>query len=208
VVIGLLKTEIIHLSLRREVDKIALLRLEDSARTPKDFEGVIKEWNRIDRNRRRRERRYEVRRPSAEMLHWDKMNEGDEKGRLRAELETVIPPPLDHAWWRQLQSGNFIDKIFDCPHEIAELTSHKKVSLAIKTLKAEQKEILYYRAIRQWSSQKLAVYRGQSDRNIRKVYATLISKIHKEMEKIEDEKPVSEDELALDTLRRICREKD
>ena len=180
-----MKTEIIHLSLRREVDKIALLRLEDSARTPKDFEGVIKEWNRIDRNRRRRERRYEVRRPNAEMLHWDQINEGDEKGTLKTELETVFPRPLAHAWWRQLQSGNFIDKIFDCPHQIDELTSHKKASLAIKALKPEQKEVLYYLSIRQWSPQKLAAYRGQSDRNIRKVYATLIAKIHREMEKIE-----------------------
>ena len=90
-----------------------------------------------------------------------------------------------------MQSGNFIDIIYDCPHEIAELTSHKKLYYALNTLKAEQKEVLYYLAIRQWSPQQLAAYRGQTDRNIRKVYAALIRKIHRKMEKIKDEKPKS-----------------
>jgi len=98
------------------------------------------------------------------------------------EMGNVFPPPQKHPWWRQLQSGNFIDKIFDCLHQIDELTANAKVSNALKTLKGKQKEVLYYRAIRQWSPQKLAAIRGQTDRNIRKLYTTLIAKIHRGME--------------------------
>ena len=185
-----MKAEVTHLSLRREADKVALLRLEDAARTEKDFRNLTKEWDRIDRNREQREER----------------NEESWHPRILAEMKeefesgSVVPRPQEHAWWRQLQSGNFIDKIFDCPHEVAELTSHTKACHAIKTLKPEQKEVLYYRAIRQWSHQRIAAHRGQTDRNIRKLYATLIAKIHREMEKIPDEKPIPKDKLALDSL--------
>ena len=106
-----------------------------------------------------------------------------------------------------MMRGNFDDVIFDCPHDIQELVTSADVCLALKKLNEGQKEILYYAAIRQWSHQRIAAYRGQSDRNIRKVYATLIAKIHKEMEKMKDEKLVSKDKLPLDTVQRICREK-
>lgn len=192
-----MKTQIDHLVIRYETHRVALLRLEEAARTEKDFEKVIKEWDRIDRNREDKEEKKE-----------DNWNPNILEQMIEDfEEHNVFPRPQAHVWWRQLQSGNFIDKIFDCPHEIAELTSHKKVSYAIKTLKAEQKEVLYYRTVRQWSPQRIAAYRGQSDRNIRKLYATLIAKIHREMEKIPDEKPIPKDQLSLDPLQRICRAK-
>jgi hypothetical protein len=45
------------------------------------------------------------------------------------------------------------------------------------TLDERQKEILYYLAIRQWTPQRLAKMRGQTDRNIRKVYAKMIADV-------------------------------
>ena len=40
--------------LRRELQAEALARLEDAARTQKDFENVIAWWDRLDANRERR----------------------------------------------------------------------------------------------------------------------------------------------------------
>ena len=45
--------------LKREILAEALKRTEESARTLKDFQGVIAEWDRLDRNRERRERDHE-----------------------------------------------------------------------------------------------------------------------------------------------------
>ena len=47
--------------LKREILAEALKRTEESARTLKDFQGVIAEWDRLDRNRERRERDPEYR---------------------------------------------------------------------------------------------------------------------------------------------------
>ena len=168
-----MKTEVAHLRLRRETDRVALLRLEKAARTMKDFETVVEEWNRIDKNRRRRERRYEDR--------WVPYMLDELKEDFSDETLRVFPPPQKHAWWRKLQAGDFLDKIFDCPHDLHELTSHKNASDAVKKLKPEHKEMIYYRTIRQWSPQKLAAVRGQTDRNIRKVYDTAIRKVRREM---------------------------
>ena len=93
--------------LKRETERIALTRMEDSARTPADFKAVVKQWNHLDQNRERRERYNEVSRPNEGMLHWDKVNASDEKGRMRSTFGAVIPPPLVHPYWRQLIKGDF-----------------------------------------------------------------------------------------------------
>ena len=45
--------------LKRELRAEALRRLEDAARTAEDFAVVVEEWNKLDRNRERRERDHE-----------------------------------------------------------------------------------------------------------------------------------------------------
>ena len=67
--------------------------------------------------------------------------------------------------------------IFDCPHEIHELASSKNLYELVKKLKEGQKEVLYYHVIRRWSIQHIAAYRGQTDRNILKVYTTMIESL-------------------------------
>ena len=49
----------------REIKRIALLRMEEAARTKADWNDVIIQWNQLDRNRERRERYNEVSRPNA-----------------------------------------------------------------------------------------------------------------------------------------------
>ena len=50
-------------------------------------------------------------------------------------------------------------------------------------LKEEHKEIFYFLFLRQFSPQHVALMRGQTDRNIRKVRDTVLRKIHKRMNK-------------------------
>ena len=84
-------------------------------------------------------------------------------------------------WWRKLLAGDFIDVIFDCPREIYELTSSRPVYDFTRVLDENHKEILYYWSIRQWSPQRIAAMRGQTDRNIRKVYNKMIEDIRRKM---------------------------
>jgi len=102
--------------LSRAAKREALARIEDAARTQADFENVAQEWDKLDANRERRKRYYEL--PFSSVS--EKSSELDERTYYS---DTVIPPPLRHRLWRQLMSGFFIDYIFDCPYEIDELFS-------------------------------------------------------------------------------------
>ncbi|GHU90553.1 hypothetical protein FACS1894202_10530 [Clostridia bacterium] len=154
--------------LKRDRVAMELLRYEESCRTEDDFHRLADMYDKLDANAARRWR-------YNERLHYDALvdwNPGD---------CTVIPRPIDHEWWRSLLNGNFLDTIFDCPHELSELVSSKNVIELLDALDENHKEILYYRVIRQWSPQRLAAFRGQTDRNIRKVYSKMIADFQAEM---------------------------
>ena len=95
----------------RDTKREALARMEDAARTLEDFQAVVAQWNHLDRNRQRKERAHEIGRTSEEMLHWDRLSEDDEKGKLREELDIVIPRPMKDLAWKQLMHGDFLDVI-------------------------------------------------------------------------------------------------
>ena len=147
--------------MKREADRIALLRQEDAARTLYDFENLVSTYNRLDENRERRERDHEIGRPQSYLM-------------LDYTGGAIIPTPIGHRYWKQLLNGNFLDVIFDCPYDIHELVSGRAVSELLKALKAGQKEVLYYWDVRQWKPQRIAALRGQTDRNILKLYAVMI----------------------------------
>jgi hypothetical protein len=48
-------------------------------------------------------------------------------------------------------------------------------------LDGKHRELLYYRAIRQWTPQRIAAFLGKTDRNVRKVYNTMIGNIRRKM---------------------------
>lgn len=145
----------------------SLRRLEQAARDVDDFNGLVLMYDKLDGNRERKER------------YWEAMSYNDFRDDRRICDETVIPPPLLHPWWRQLLRGDFLDTIHDCPQEIYEFVSSPAVSDQLRGLDENRKEVLYYRAVRGWSPQKLAVFREQTDRNIRKVYDATIRKVRK-----------------------------
>ena len=155
--------------LKREMRAEAIRRLEEAARTEKDFRAVVEEWNKLDRNRERRERDHE-----------------NLRGDVPLEDQAVPEPKLIPRWlnnpaYRQLMAGNFLDILFDCPYEMHNLTADAFVSRMVEELSEEHKEVLYFLSLRLYSTTRLAAVRGQSDRNIRKLRKTIHKKLQRQM---------------------------
>lgn len=155
--------------LKRELRAIALKRLEDSARTVLDFEEVIKEWDHLDANRERKERYHEIGRENI-----------DSKKDV-APLAIIIPAPINHAYWRQLMKGDYIDIISNCPYEMHNSLSDEDYSKIIYELKDDHKELIYFLYLRDFTTKQLAALRNQSDRNIRGVRSTILGQIEKKV---------------------------
>lgn len=157
--------------LKRELQAEALTRLEDAARTPADFKKVTDWWDRLDANRERRERYHEVLRSGDDLpLEFGMTKEG-----------MCFPGGMNRALARQIRKGDFLDVIFNCPYELHELVTDADLSDILRDLKEDQKELLFLWAVRLYSSAKIAVIRGQSDRNIRKIRITMLKRIHKKL---------------------------
>ena len=155
--------------LKREMRAEAIRRLEEAARMEKDFRAVVEEWNKLDRNRERRERDHE-----------------NLRGDVPLEYQAVPEPKLIPRWlnnpaYRQLMAGNFLDILFDCPYEMHNLTADPFISRMVEKLSEEHKEVLYFLSLRLYSTTRLAAVRGQSDRNIRKLRKTIHKKLQRQM---------------------------
>lgn len=157
--------------LKRELRAEALARLEDAARTQRDFENVIAWWDKLDANRERRERYHELSR-SGDDVPLD-------YGASANEL--FFPDTLNDVLEKQIRKGDFIDAIFYCPYDIHELVAEEYLSEILLELKEDHKELLFLWAVRLFSSTRIAVIRQQSDRNIRKIRNTMMKKIRKEL---------------------------
>ena len=172
--------------LKRELRAEALARLEDAARTQRDFENVIAWWDKLDANRERRERYHELSR-SGDDVPLD-------YGASANEL--FFPDTLNDVLEKQIRKGDFIDAIFYCPYDIHELVTDADMSVILRELNEDHKFLLFLSALRQYSSTKIAVIRGQSDRNIRKVRNTMLKKIRKKLlaaltEKVQAQQPLT-----------------
>ena len=157
--------------LKRELRAEALARLEDAARTQRDFENVIAWWDKLDANRERRERYHELSR-SGDDVPLD-------YGASANEL--FFPDTLNDVLEKQIRKGDFIDAIFYCPYDIHELVTEEYLSEILLELKEDHKELLFLWAVRLFSSTRIAAIRQQSDRNVRKIRNTMMKKIRKEL---------------------------
>ena len=157
--------------LKRELRAEALARLEDAARTQRDFENVIAWWDKLDANRERRERYHELSR-SGDDVPLD-------YGASANEL--FFPDTLNDVLEKQIRKGDFIDAIFYCPYDIHELVTEEYLSEILLELKEDHNELLFLWAVRLFSSTRIAAIRQQSDRNIRKIRNTMMKKIRKEL---------------------------
>ena len=165
--------------LKREIRAEAIHRLELAARTEEDFLVVIGEWDRLDRNRERRERAHE-----------------NLRGDIPLEYMAVPDPKIVPHWMgtpdiRARSSGNYLDIIYDCPYEMHNLTSDEFISGMIASLSEDRKEVLYFLSLHLYSTGRLARIRGQSDRYIRK----LRTNIHRDLQRQMYEHLCDESEL-------------
>ena len=151
--------------LKRELQAEALKRLESSARTEQEFTAVTEWWDRLDRNRERRERSYEIGRGDVPLEH-----EMSQDGNC-------FPRWLANPTFRQICRGNFWDYFAYCLFEMHNLTAKEYIREIVMNLKLEHKEILFFLGIRLYSPKKLAALRGQTDRNVRKVRDVVRRKI-------------------------------
>ena len=158
----------VHEKLKRELEREALTRLEDAARTTEDFEAVVEWWDRLDRNREHRQGNHEVGR-SGIPLEWG------------SPVDVVVPVPTGYASWRQVLKGDFLDVIFDCPYEMHHLVEDEDISELIRRLSENHKEVLYYHAVRMYDTARIAAIRGQTERNIRKLRSLLLSDLRKKL---------------------------
>ena len=172
--------------LKRELRAQALKRLEDSARTLKDYENLVAWYDRLDANRQRKERYHELYRSGDDVP----LDYGASEDAL------CFPDTLNDVLTRQERKGNFIDSIFYCPYDIHELVTDADMSIILRELNEDHKFLLFLSALRQYSSTKIAAIRGQSDRNIRKVRNTMLKKIRKKLlaaltEKVQAQQPLT-----------------
>ena len=165
----------------RETKRAALTRMEDAARTIDDFRKVIAHWDHLDSNSERRERYNEVIRQNEIMLNWDTVSTSNDKGAIKPVMNVVIPSPIRYHWWKMIMTGDFLDTIHDCPHELGEFMEDAAFSQMLNNLTENQKEIMYYSVIRQFSNMHIAQIRGQTDRNIRKTFALIIKRLREKL---------------------------
>ena len=172
--------------LKRELRAQALKRLEDSARTLKDYENLVAWYDRLDANRQRKERYHELYRSGDDVP----LDYG------ASEAALCFPDTLNDVLTRQERKGDFIDSIFYCPYDIHELVTDADMSVILRELNEDHKFLLFLSALWQYSSVKIAAIRGQSDRNIRKVRNTMLKKIRKKLlaaltEKVQAQQPLT-----------------
>ena len=160
--------------LKRILEQQALIRLETVARTEDDFHNLIEWWDKLDKNRERRERYHEVLRNGEEFPL--------EYGASPDSL--TFPGNLNCVLEKQVRRGDFLDVIFNCPLEIHELVSDSTLSKILAGLNDEQKELLYLCGVQYLSAAKVAAIQGKTDRNIRKVRFTLIRKINAQLSEL------------------------
>lgn len=179
--------------LKREIRAQALKRLEDGARTLSDFEEVISQWDHLDDNRERKERYHEVGRE-----HIDSQKDV-------APLAIVIPAPINHAYWRQIMKGDFIDIIANCPYEMHESLEDEDYSKIIKDLKEDHKEVIYFLYLRDFTTLQMATLRNQSDRNIRGVRSTILGKIEKKVLMILADRQIEDFSFTMEEMDFLAR---
>ena len=145
--------------------------MEDSARTQQDFERIVAWWDRLDANRERRERYHEISRSGDDVP----LDYGASADAL------CFPDSLNCVIEKQIRKGDFIDAIFYCPYDIHQLVTEEYLSEILRELSDDHKFLLFLCAVRQLSSAKIAVIKGQTDRNIRKVRSTMLKRIRKKL---------------------------
>lgn len=144
-------------TLLEQLDEVSVERRTQVAQTAAEFDELIREMDRLDRNRERRERYHEI---------------------LKAE---IFPAYMDSPENKLILRGLFLDILFNCPYEMHELTGDSFISRIVRDLSDLHKETLYFLSLQYYSTSRLACMRDQSDRNIRKLRDNYTKKLQKQL---------------------------
>ena len=152
----------------RDVKRAALTRMEDAARTEDDFKAVITQWDKLDENRERKERYWEMQR--------------DEKTLEVGYTDgLVFPIPISHAAWREAIKGDFLSMIYDNAYEMWQLIEDCDISVLVKNLTDKQKEVLYLDVVKLFTAAQIAYNQDKTDRAVRKLLAATLESIRKKL---------------------------
>ncbi len=111
--------------LKRELKTQALQRLEDTARTVKDFKNIAAWWDKLDANRERKQRYHEILRSN-----------DDIPLEYGASFDArCLPDTLNSMLEKQNRRGDFLGAIFFCPYEIHQLVTYEYISKIILELR-------------------------------------------------------------------------
>ena len=172
--------------LRREVRKVAMNRIEKSARTQADWDKILNLWDLFEDNHRKWEEDYIV--PLYTLKTDNETGEIDEVDEVVCKSETVFPIPYSQTlrtrYWRHVLSGDFLDFMCDCAYSMHQSITDRDIANAVNQLTDVQKEIVYSLAIEGKSPQQVARYRNCTDRNVNKIYSAAIRSIHRYLKKV------------------------
>ena len=140
------------------------------ARTETEYDALIKDMDRLDRNRERRERYREILKAEFIPEHSSEIYSG-----------RIFPAALDSPESKMILRGMFLDIFYNCPYEMHQLTADPFISRIIQDLSDLQKETLYFLSLQLFSTSRLACMRNQSDRNIRKIRDNYTKKLQKQL---------------------------
>ena len=157
------------LALLQQIEISAVERMERAARSSDEFSAIVSEWDRLDRNRERRERYHEILRDDA-TLEYQKPRDG-----------LIFPVSLNTQEKKNLTNGNFLDILFDCPYEMHQLTANTFISNIVHELNDDYKQVLYFLSLKLFSTTQMARIRGQSARNIRKLRDTYTRRLQRRL---------------------------
>jgi len=89
----------------------------------------------------------------------------------------IVPPPLNHPYWKELMRGDFISTIFDNAEEIWQIMGDWQVGRLIKDLTVKQRDVLFRSAVRLCSSERIAECTGKTPRGVNKLLAATMNYI-------------------------------
>ena len=164
-------------ALMRAYEQIRDKYVEEVLFTYAEFDDAYREWYRKEETSLRRHTDHEIYRETDTIYYAD-----ESAGK-------VFPEWMGLMEQKQVQRGNFIETIYNCPYEIHELVSDAYISEILKKLKPEHKEIIFYEIIRGYSTKEVANIMGQSERNIRKKCHRILKQIQKETYNALHDKP-------------------
>ncbi|GHV42597.1 hypothetical protein FACS189490_11900 [Clostridia bacterium] len=143
----------------RVAEAESLRRIENGARTTGEFAELTEWYDKLDGNRERREREYELLKPTRDVFVKDYTN------------GAIIPPPLALPYWRELMHGDFLSTIYDNANEIWQVFGDWDVGRLVKSLSDKQRDVLFRSAVRQCSALTIAECTGKTKRGVNKLLA-------------------------------------